>query len=388
MSSSSLATAIDDLIDRIRVKIAELADPRGSSLVAIKRACEATPDEAPFIRAALARGTQDGTFTRSGNKWKVAVPDAPEVVAHVSLEQQLQEGANNAIDVDVIPAPPPPPPPPPQDEQLTIILREQGGDTYPHFRIHYATELSIVFRAYARRRGVDLTSLHFVINGEHIHESDTPRSLELEDGDRIDAFMEQTGDIGIFGTHINSVGIEHLTQKNTTITAKFASKLIHHLHANPDATFVNEKKQVLNVVQRITLVKLLDEKWNGKDQDFKLTLTNKALSNIIGNVSYDCLALLMDGTHDIILLRRCIEHGNVIKFHTDKSYKTLQVPLNDESEYTGGRLIYVTKDGAFVPSRDAGSYTKHANDIAHGVTRLESGVRYGLFLLQKKKNNN
>ena len=129
---------------------------------------------------------------------------------------------------------------------------------------------------------------------------------------------------------------------------------------------------------------LLDKKWNGKDQDFKLPLTNAVLSRLIGTVSYDRLASLMDDTHDTIILRRCMAHGKSIKFHTDESYKTLQVPLNDQSEYTGGRLVFVTKDGAFVPIRNAGTYTKHRNDIAHGVTRLESGVRYGLFLLQKR----
>ena len=37
------------------------------------------------------------------------------------------------------------------------------------------------------------------------------------------------------------------------------------------------------------------------------------------------------------------------------------------------------------PDRSAGSFTLHRNDILHGVTRLESGVRYGLFMLQKKE---
>ena len=59
------------------------------------------------------------------------------------------------------------------------------------------------------------------------------------------------------------------------------------------------------------------------------------------------------------------------------------MPLNEK--YVGGRLVYVTQDGMTYPDRSAGSFTLHRNDILHGVTRLESGVRYGLFMLQKKE---
>ena len=37
---------------------------------------------------------------------------------------------------------------------------------------------------------------------------------------------------------------------------------------------------------------------------------------------------------------------NVIAFHTDRgSSKTMQVALNEESEYDGGRLVFATGDG-------------------------------------------
>ena len=90
----------------------------------------------------------------------------------------------------------------------------------------------------------------------------------------------------------------------------------------------------------------------------------------------------MGHTHTKIVVRRCEEHGRCIKFHTDRSLKTMQVPLNDETEYEGGRLVFATKDGLVYPPRPAGSATLHRNTIAHGVTTLTSGVRYGLFLLE------
>ena len=59
----------------------------------------------------------------------------------------------------------------------------------------------------------------------------------------------------------------------------------------------------------------------------------------------------------------------------------MQVPLNNDTDYVG--IVYVNgKDAKItVPSRPAGSYTIHDDKILHGVSRLDSGVRYGLFFL-------
>jgi len=69
-----------------------------------------------------------------------------------------------------------------------------------------------------------------------------------------------------------------------------------------------------------------------------------------------------------------------IEFHRDFSKRTMQVALNDESEYSGGRLVFVTGAGLLAPPRPAGSATIHTNKIVHGVSTLRSGIRYGLFL--------
>ena len=74
-----------------------------------------------------------------------------------------------------------------------------------------------------------------------------------------------------------------------------------------------------------------------------------------------------------------------IPFHRDVSTRTLQVPLVGEEAYVGGRLTFATTQaGITTPRRPAGSYTLHDNTIAHGVTKLTSGVRYGLFLLHER----
>jgi len=61
----------------------------------------------------------------------------------------------------------------------------------------------------------------------------------------------------------------------------------------------------------------------------------------------------------------------------------MQVALNGDDEYAGGRLVFLTDSGLHVPRRSAGTITVHDDKIVHGVTVLKQGTRYGLFFLQK-----
>lgn len=45
--------------------------------------------------------------------------------------------------------------------------------------------------------------------------------------------------------------------------------------------------------------------------------------------------------------------------------------------------MFATEGKFIIPSRPKGTITVHDNTIVHGVTRLQSGIRYGLFLLDK-----
>jgi small ubiquitin-related modifier len=372
-SSSGLGALLDQVVAKVQATIVELGDRGGSSKARIKKALGADADETALVTAALKRGTANGVFARAGNKYRIRPPPAPDVkiVGHMSLEERLRRGAKDAVIVEDKP---------PQ-KTITISFKQGGDETF--FKCSTTTKMSKLFHIYAKRKGVERTVLRFMIDGERIHDDATPRSFELEDRDQVEVRWEQTGDIGIFGAHANSPGIMHLTTREH-LSRGAASKLIKTLNANPNACFLNQKEPgILIAAQRDTLMQHVDAHWNGKSPDFKLPLSNAELAKLVGEKSYAQLRALMRNTHDAILLRRCMEHGKAIKFHTDHSFKTLQVPLNEK--YVGGRLVYVTQDGMTYPDRSAGSFTLHRNDILHGVTRLESGVRYGLFMLQKKE---
>ena len=50
-----------------------------------------------------------------------------------------------------------------------------------------------VFQTYANRKGVQLSSLRFLLDGERIKDDQTPKMLELDDQDQIDCMLEQSG---------------------------------------------------------------------------------------------------------------------------------------------------------------------------------------------------
>ena len=81
------------------------------------------------------------------------------------------------------------------NETITIQVKDQTGEL-TLFKIKKSTKMSKVFSAYAQRKGVELASLRFLLDGERISETDTPKMLELEDEDQIDCVLAQVGGAG------------------------------------------------------------------------------------------------------------------------------------------------------------------------------------------------
>lgn len=147
----------------------------------------------------------------------------------------------------------------------------------------------------------------------------------------------------------------------------------------------------LDLASRRALISRADgahaESSGGLDQsfDFKLDLTVEDLQEVLGNETMTHLASLFGEPFDQIKIRRVTaSSGARIDFHTDHNRRTMQVALNGDDEYVGGRLVYATQSGLQEPLRPAGSATIHDHTIPHGVTPLVSGVRYGLFFLQSQ----
>ena len=67
-------------------------------------------------------------------------------------------------------------------------------------------------------------------------------------------------------------------------------------------------------------------------------------------------------------------------FHQDSAAVTINVALNNDAEYAGGRLLAVLNDQVASISRAEGEATVHDSRLLHAVSRMVSGVRYSLIM--------
>ena len=281
---------------------------------------------------------------------------------------------------------------------LTLELQNQGGEIVS-FGVTPTTRMDTVFKAYAVRKGIDdgeERDLVYIFDGVRILRHDTPKSLDMEDGDRIAVLVNQRGSIGPWEAPAAAIGSgsKYLCGGAPLPPRHAAAAILHALRApaSPTPLVAFPRATLLDATQRAALMRHADgARRKGQQRDLKLLLTPQALSKLVGAVAVQALlARFGSGTVDEIKLRRVETDGGrrVINFHLDADRKTMQVALNGEGggegEYEGGALVYVTGDGFEQPRRPAGSATIHDDTIVHGVTQLVSGVRYGLFLLQKK----
>ncbi|CAI4222512.1 unnamed protein product [Auanema sp. JU1783] len=78
--------------------------------------------------------------------------------------------------------------------QEYIKLKVVGQDSNEvHFRVKYGTSMGKLKKSYADRTGVNVSSLRFLFDGRRINDTDTPKTLEMEEDDVIEVYQEQLG---------------------------------------------------------------------------------------------------------------------------------------------------------------------------------------------------
>jgi len=68
---------------------------------------------------------------------------------------------------------------------ITIKVRDQTGEQV-HFKIDMKMRMRTLMQAFAVRKGVQLDSLIFYLDGNRVNADHTPTMLQLVDGDEID----------------------------------------------------------------------------------------------------------------------------------------------------------------------------------------------------------
>ena len=133
-----------------------------------------------------------------------------------------------------------------------------------------------------------------------------------------------------------------------------------------------------------------------ESSDIKMTLSQESFCVLFpgddSNAQYVRLMAEHPSSSKLALRRTEGPVDGCIDFHTDanshadyKATHTVQIALNDDTEYDGGRLCYFSSQGGLiVPSRPAGTLTSHSAVVLHAVTKLHSGIRYGLFVVDTR----
>jgi len=90
-----------------------------------------------------------------------------------------------------------------------------------------------------------------------------------------------------------------------------------------------------------------------------------------------------DGESKIALRMTRGPSNACINFHCDGGYATgtVQIALNDNAEYSGGRLCFFVNDRLEVLDRPIGSVCQHPRAVLHAVTALTEGTRKSLFVV-------
>ncbi|VEU23569.1 DEKNAAC104734 [Brettanomyces naardenensis] len=83
---------------------------------------------------------------------------------------------------------------PKQEQQDTHInLKVTDGSSEVFFKIKRTTPLKRLMDAFCKRQGKSADSLRFLYEGQRLTPDATPDSLDMEDGDLIEAHREQVG---------------------------------------------------------------------------------------------------------------------------------------------------------------------------------------------------
>lgn len=75
---------------------------------------------------------------------------------------------------------------------ITLKVKDAGGQE-TIFKVKRSTKMKKVFDAYAARKGINVQSLRFMLDGERVMPDDTPDSLELEEEDQLEVVLFQEG---------------------------------------------------------------------------------------------------------------------------------------------------------------------------------------------------
>jgi len=284
--------------------------------------------------------------------------------------------------------------------EMTVYVKTLDKKTHT-IRVKPSDTIANLKEKIQQFEGTPTDMQRLIFAKQQLEDSRTLSSYDIQDQSSLHMMRRLRGDVGEWGTHDGLIGIDYLMlgqgPQLRSLPRTEALQIAASLGASCEGTFELELKSsdnpsslpVLSGEQCQRCIEFLDENvatalsGNATSRtvaDFKIELPQSEAIALLGSHAVSLLhSLHPEGHQAKLLLRRSQAHGQCISFHTDCGSKlTVQVALNGDNQYEGGRLCYITAHGLEVPERPAGCLTIHDDTIAHGVSRLISGTRYGL----------
>eukprot|EP00416_Gambierdiscus_australes_P020546 CAMPEP_0171068776 /NCGR_PEP_ID=MMETSP0766_2-20121228/8766_1 /TAXON_ID=439317 /ORGANISM="Gambierdiscus australes, Strain CAWD 149" /LENGTH=422 /DNA_ID=CAMNT_0011525125 /DNA_START=26 /DNA_END=1294 /DNA_ORIENTATION=- len=270
------------------------------------------------------------------------------------------------------------------------------------FVIKEHTPLRSLMLAYCRRCGLDPSQLYrvrFMVDGDLIQPSDTPSTLKLEDGDYLEAAHMDIGEwvetyagvAPLSGPEALLLGLMAPDGLSGVEVAAIEQQLGRASVQPLSNTAAVASRQVLAPRQCAVLVQFVERAFvsgGSADFDLKLEVSPGELDGLLGSGAVRALVACAKAVlgkqeaavKQVVLRRRAVREDKqeCIPFHRDFSVAVVSVALN--SDFKGGHLYFAMHGRIVCPYRPIGCATAHNDAVVHGVSRLESGVRYVLLL--------
>ncbi|CAH0720139.1 unnamed protein product, partial [Brenthis ino] len=186
-------------------------------------------------------------------------------------------------------------------ESEHINLKVLGQDNaIVQFKIKKHTPLRKLMNAYCDRAGLSMQVVRFRFDGQPINENDTPTSLEMEEGDTIEVYQQQTGGslVCIFYKHFL------LFSANT---AQYAHYVFNTLDQDRSGLLSFEEFVTgLSILSRGTLEEKLRWTFSLYDINGDGYITKDEMTEIVTAI-YDLMGKIVEPTVDDEAVREKVE---------------------------------------------------------------------------------